>query len=169
MTVALSQEYPLYDGVAPSWSDVKTVLNITGGGTVDDIDYAAFKFGTVVTFGEQIGASGGRVIRRTTGSKKDTLTATYYKSGLRKLLRALIPHAQVRGNQRLVGLVHFDVVTLHSPPGDPDGIYEQIARGCRLTKIDGGWQEGDDADKVELDLSPLEVAFKIDGVEVVLL
>ena len=168
MTVAVSQEYPLYDGVAPSWSDVKTVINVSGGSTLDDIDYAAFKFGTVVTFGEQIGASGGRVIRRTSGSKKDTLTATYYKSGLRKLLRVLMAVAPVRGNQRLVSLVHFDVVTLHTPPGD-DGIYEQLARGCRLTKIDGGWQEGDDADKVELDLSPLEIAFKIDGVEVVLL
>ena len=147
---------------------MQTTIHVSGGETVVDIDYAGFKFGTVVEVGEQRGASGGRLMKRTTGSKKDTLSATYYKSGLRKLLRALMAVAPQRGNQRLVSLVHFDIQTLHTPPG-ADGIYEQTARGCRLLKIDGGWTEGNEAEKVELEFSPAEIYFAIDSVEVVLL
>lgn len=166
--LATSQDYPTLNGMAPSWADIATTIDVVGGGTLRDIDYAGFSFESAVEVGEQRGASGGRVMRRTVGAKTDTASATYYRSGLRRLVEALIPLAPTRGNQRLVSLAPFSVLIQHSWAGDPD-IYEVRLKGCRLLKIAESFAEGNEAEKVELDIHPIEIAWLINGVEVVLL
>jgi hypothetical protein len=97
------------DGVAPSWADI--IVKITGSGisllTVDD--FAAINSSRTVEVGELQGASGGRVIKRTTGALKQEASITLYRSGYQKMLRTLMQNAPVRGNQRLLSLVHFDI------------------------------------------------------------
>jgi hypothetical protein len=168
MGAAVSQEYPTIDGIAPSWADIVTTIQVAGGVTLKDIDYAAFNTDTVVEVGDQVGASGGRVMRRTSGSKKDSASATYYRSGLRKLIKALIPYAPTRGNQVLISLVHFDILIQHTPPGESE-IYQLKIKGARLTQSAFKFAEGNEADKVEVTFSTAEVVQIIDGKEVVLL
>jgi hypothetical protein len=168
MAVAVSQEYPLLDGNAPSWADITTTINVQGGGSFKDIDYKELKWSSTVARGEQRGASGGRVIRRTTGELTEAGSAIYYRSGLRKLLKEIYPLAPVRGNQRLVSLVTFNVVVLHTVPGD-DEIYHHEMRGCRLSSFDATMTQGTDAEEVAMDLAPLSNVQIIGGVEIVLL
>jgi len=168
MAVAVSQEYPLLNEIAPSWADITTTINITDGESFTDIDYKEIKWKSAVEKGEQRGASGGRVIKRTTGAKTDEGSAVFYKSGLRKLLRALQAAAPVRGNQRLISLVTFDVVILHTPPG-ADDIYHEEMRGCSISSFDSTMTEGTDAETVAIDLMPIENVYIVDGKEMVLL
>lgn len=167
MPAATSQEYPTINGYAPSWADIQVTIDAVGGETVKDIDFAGFKVASKLTVGKQKGASGGRVIRRTSGDKEDTASATYYRSGLRTLIKALIPMAPTRGNQVLIGLVAFTIQIQHTPPGETE-IHEIVLKGCRLVGFDFTMAEGPDADKVELELDPIENALLIDGKEVVL-
>jgi hypothetical protein len=164
----VNQEFPSLNDIAPSWADIQTTHTVSGGSLLDMIDYSGIKFSSKVETGEQRGASGGRVMKRTTGSLKHTASATYYRSGLRKLVKALVPLAPTRGNQSLVSLVPFDVLIQHSPPGESE-IYTVKIKGCRLLGIDMSMTEGNDADKVECDINPIEIVNIIDGKEVVLL
>jgi hypothetical protein len=168
MGAAVSQEFPIVDGIACSWADIVTTVDVLGGGTLRDIDYKAINTGSTVEIGEQRGASGGRVIRRTSGSKKDEASGTWYRSGFRKLVKALIPYAPTRGNQVLISLVHFSLLVQHTPVGESE-IYQVRMKGCRLLGRDYKWAEGNDADVVEVALHPVEVVDLIDGKEVVLL
>lgn len=162
-------DFPTVNDIAPSWSDVDTVLNITGGISLKDIDYKGLKVNSTVAVGEQRGASGGRVIKRTTGAKTDAASASYYRSGLQKLFRAVSEVApKDKQGRSQIGLVTFDVVCKHTPPGSTE-IYCVIARGCRLIKLDLSMTEGNEADVVELDLSPAEVVWIVDGKELVLI
>jgi hypothetical protein len=168
MTVAVSQEYPLLDGNAPSWADITTTINIQGGESFKDIDYKEIKWASAVALGEQRGASGGRVMRRTTGELTETGSAVYYRSGLRKLLKAMAPQMQTRGNQRLITTATFNIVIIHKVPGD-DEIYHHEMRGCRLTGLDATMTQGPDAEEIALSLNPLSNVDIIGGVEYVLL
>lgn len=162
-------DYPTYNDVAPSWSDIDTVLNISGGVSLKDIDYKGIKCNSTVAVGEQRGASGGRVIKRTTGAKTDTASASYYRSGLQKLFKALVAVApKDKQGRPQISLVTFDVVANHTPPTSTE-IYTVVIRGCRLIKTDASFAEGNEADVVELDLHPMEVVWMVDGKEVVLL
>lgn len=164
----VNQLYPTLNDIAPSWADVVTTITVHEGSLIDTIDYSAINWGSTVEIGEQRGASGGRVMKRTTGNKSDEASATYYRSGLRKLLRGLMASAPTRGNQKLVSLAHFDILIQHTPPGEDD-IYVTKIKGCRLTGLTSAMTEGPDADQIELTLNPVEVVQIIDGVEVVLL
>jgi hypothetical protein len=169
MAVAVSQEYPLLNQVAPSWADIKTVININGGISFRDIDYKEIKWKSSVDVGEQRGASGGRVMKHTTGVLTDEGSAVYYKSGLRKLITAIQSVAPVRGNQRLISLVTFDIIIQHTPPGDDD-IYHEEMRGCSIKSLESSMVEGPDAETVALDLRPKSNVWVLaDGTEVVLL
>jgi len=164
-----AEEYPLLNGNAPSWADVSTVINVAGGATHKDIDYKSIKWSSKRSFGEQRGASGGRVIRQTTGSIKDEGSCEYYKSGLIKLVEALIPVAPRRGNRVRISMVQFDIVILHSVPGDPK-VYHEEMRGCRLSSFESSLTEGDEPEIVPMDLAPMECVWVLeDGTEVGLL
>lgn len=163
-------EYPILDGIAPSWADISVKIAATGVDLIRMVDIAAINTGRSVEVGEQRGATGGLVKRRTTGSASQEASMTLYRTGLQQMLRVLKDHAQAlpRGNQKRVSLVHFNIFVLHTPPGDDD-IYERRIKGCRITGDTMNSAEGSDAQQVEVPLSPIQIVDVIDGEEVVLL
>lgn len=168
----MNNDYPILDGIAPSWADIIVRVSATGAPLLEMKDIASIDTGTTVEVGNQIGASGGRVMRRTTGSVKNESGASLYRSGFQKFLRNLKVAAEaaghVRGNQVLVSLVHFDIQVQHTPINDVE-IYEYIIKGCRYFGRTLNSAEGNDADQVGLNLNPLEIADIIDGKEIVCL
>ena len=168
MGVAVSQEYPVTNMVAPSWSDITFAFNLDGATTRMEVDIKEIKWSSKVEVGEQRGASGGRVLKRTTGAKTDEGSAVFYRSGLRSLIASLATAAPTRGIQKLVGMVPFTVVVLHTPPGS-DEIFQVELRGCRLLGLDSTSSEGTDAETVAVDLAPIEVVQVEAGSEIVLI
>jgi hypothetical protein len=166
--MAVNNEFPVLDGVAPSWADVVAKLTGTGITLLEMKDIAAISTTRTLEVGELRGASGGRVIKRTTGSASYEASVTLYRAGFQKMLRTLMAAAPRRGNQALVSLVHFNIQVQHTPPGDTE-IYERRIKGCRVMGDTLATAEGTDADQVEVPLSVIEVVDLIDGVEVVLL
>lgn len=163
-----TQELPSLNDIAPSWADISASFSIFGGQILELVDFAALSWSDKVEVGMQRGASGGRVLKRTTGQLDSEATATLYRSGYRKLLRALVEKAQSRGNQKLISLVGFDILVQWTPPGEVD-IYTLKIKGCRLLGRSEQSQEGSDAEKIEITLNPIEIAEIVDGVEIVLL
>lgn len=169
MALAVSQEYPILNEVAPSWADIGVTFNFLAGETFKNIEFSELKWTSKVDKGVQRGASGGRVMKHTTGAKTDEGSCVWYKSGLWQLLKIVTPYAPVRGNQRLVSLVPFNIIILHTPPGS-DEIFHEEMRGCSISSFESSMTEGTDVEKVPMDLKPLECAWVLDdGTEVVLL
>lgn len=164
--MAVNNEYPVLDGIAPSWADIIVKATPKGAALIDIKDIAAINTGTTVEVGEQRGASGGRVIKRTTGSVSYEASITLYRSGYQKLVRGLMAIAPTRGNQKVISLAHFGIQVQHTPPGDIE-IYEYRLKGCRILGRSLNGAEGTDADQVEVPLSVIEIVDMIDGVEVV--
>jgi len=167
--MAVNNLYPVLDGVAPSWADIIVrCARFADGALFDMEDIAAINTGTALEVGEQRGASGGRVRKRTTGQSSNTASMTLYRDGYQKMLRKMAEVAPVRGNQRIISLVHFDIQVQHTPPGSAE-IFEYRVKGCRIAGRDLNGAEGTEADRVEVPLSVIEIADIIDGKEVVLL
>lgn len=163
-----NQAFPSLNDIEPSWADIATTFTVIGGDLLEMADIAGLKWSRKVEVGERRGASGGRVMARTTGSGSQEASATLYRSGLRKLIRALMKQAPTRGNQVQIGLVAFDIMIQHTPPGETE-IYQTKIKGCRYLGDADDMKEGNDADKVEVTLNPIEVVQIIDGKEVVLI
>jgi len=163
-----TQTFPSLNDIAPSWADITVTASIDGGQLIEMADIAAIKWDRQVEVGEQRGASGGRVMKRTTGSQKLEGSVTLYRSGLRRLIRGLYPLAPIRGNQRRISLVAFDFVVQHTPQGGTD-IYETHMKGCRYLGDSDDMKEGPEADKIEVNVNPIEIAQIVDGFEIVLL
>ena len=163
-----SNDFPVLDGICPSFADIGVTFTKTGLALIEMADIKSINTGTTVEVGEQRGASGGRVMKRTTGNVKNEASCVLYRSGYQKLLRGLKSAAPVKRGQRLISLVHFQIKVAHTPPGEVE-IFEYVIRGCRLMGRDLNSQEGTDADTVDVKLNPLEIADIIDGEEVVLL
>lgn len=166
--MAINNEFPVLDGIAPSWADIIVRATPAGAPLIEMKEIKSISTGTTVEVGQQRGASGGRVIKRTTGSKDDEASSTLYRSGYQNLIRNLAAIAPKRGNQRVVSLVHFGIQVQHTPPGVAD-IFEFRIKGCRLLGRTLASEEGNEADTVDVTLNPLEIADMIDGVEVVFL
>lgn len=164
----ISNDYPVLDGIAPSWADIIVRISPDGAPLIEMKDIVAINTGTTVEVGELRGASGGRVIKRTRGAVSYEASMTLYREGYQKLCRGIMGLAPLRGNQRLVSLVHFQVQVQHTPPGSSE-IFEYRVKGCRMLGRTANGTEGVDADQVEVSLSPIEIADVIDGVEVVML
>lgn len=161
-----NNDYPILDGIAPSWADIIVKAATAGGPLLDIKDIQAISTGTSVEVGEQ--RAGGRVRKRTTGDVSNEASMTLYREGWQKLLRGLKDQAPLRGNTRLVGLVHFGLQVIHTPPGSVE-IYEVRIKGCRLMGRNLNGSEGTDADLVEVALNPIEIVDVIDGEEVAIL
>lgn len=166
----MNNDYPILNGIAPSWADIIVRCTPEGAPLIDVKDISAINTSATVEVGEQRGASGGRVMRRTTGSVSYEASMTLYRSGYQKFMRALSAAAAskglVRGNQHAIAMVHFDIQIQHTPINDVE-IYERVIRGCRCLGSAVNGAEGTDADTVEVTLSPLEIVDIIDGKEVV--
>lgn len=164
----VNQAYPSLNDVEPSWADIAVTATISGGALLDMDAIAALKWSRKVEVGERRGASGGRVMARTTGQGSQEASATLYRSGLRSLIKSLMPLAPTRGNQVIIGLVSFDIVIQHTPPGESE-IYQVKIKGCRYLGESDDMKEGNDADKIEVTLNPIEIVNIVNGKEVVLL
>ena len=157
-------DFPLVDGIAPSWADVGVKATPKGGALIDVNDIAAVKRSRTVEVGEQ--KQGGRVVARTTGEVKYEFSWTLYRSGHQRLLEVLADIAPLRqGNQARVSLVPMFVQVQHTPFGSTR-IFDWRAKGVRLTgdSMDAG--EGSEADKVEVPTSVIEIVDWIKGKEV---
>lgn len=163
-----NQEYPVLDGNAVSWADIVVKSEIFDGPLVDVKDIAALNTSGTVEIGEQRGASGGRVTRRTTGQVSYEASMTLYASGWQTMLANLSSVAPDRGNQKVISLVHFNLQVQWTPEGATE-IQEKIIKGCRVTGVTRNGAEGTDADQVEVALNPIEIVDVIDGVEHVML
>lgn len=161
-----NNDFPVLDGVAPSWADVIVRLATTGGDLLEMKDISAINSGRTLEVG--VAKRGGRDHKRTTGALSQEASLTLYREGYQKLLRGLKAAAPVRGNQRILSLVHFHIQFQHTPPGSVE-IFERRIKGCRVTTDALNSAEGTDADTVEVGLSVIEIADVIDGEEVVLL
>jgi hypothetical protein len=159
-----SNEFPVLDGIVPSWADIIVKATPVGGALIDIKDIKSISTGVTVEVGEQRGASGGRVMKRTTGAVSYEASATLYRDGYDKLIESLMAIAPPRGNQRLVSLVHFGIQVLHTPPGSAR-IFEYRIKGCRLLGRTVAGEEGTDADTVDVVLNPLEIVDVVGGKE----
>jgi hypothetical protein len=168
----VNNEFPVYNGIVPSWCDIIVRVTATGAPLLSMPGIKSINSGVEGEVGDKRGASGGRVVGRTTGSVSNTAAMTLYRDEFQLFLRNLATAAKslgyVRGNQVLVGLVHFGIQIQHTPPGSVE-IYEQRIKGCRYMGRDLNGAEGNDADAVDVKLNPLEVVDMIDGNEIVLL
>ena len=169
--MAINQDFPIYNGVAPSWADISVRLTPEGLSVVEIKDIAAINLNTSVEVGVQRSV-GGRIARRTLGQDTYEGTITFYRSGLQNFIRVLKDAAlslgHVRGPQAKIRLVHFDVDVQHTPPND-DEIYQRIARGCFLTGAAINAAEGTDAEQVEVPINPAQIVDVVDGTEVALI
>lgn len=164
----MNNEFPVLDGIAPSWADIRVRAKGADTNLIDIVDIKSIDTGVEVSIGEQEGASGGRVLKRTTGAVKNTAKMVLYRTGYQKLLRAMMVNAPTRGGQRIIGVMHMGIQVFFTPPGDVE-IYEYRIKGCRLLGRTLNSAQGTDAAEVEVPLSPSEIVDIIDGKEVVFL
>lgn len=173
-------DFPILDGIAPSWADITVRITPGGagaGGVVGAIagavggpllnmgDISKIDSGWDVKLGEQ--REGGRVIKRTRGTATHEASMTLYASGYQKLLRGLAIAAPLNAKgQKTISLVTFLIHVVWTPPGAVD-LLEYKIKGCRIIGRKIAAAEGEDAQQVEVPLSPIEVVDVIDGVEVV--
>lgn len=162
-----NQASPAINDFAPSWADIAVTFTVSGGQALETGDIAGVSYSSSVEVGEMRGASGGRVMARTRGDVSYEASLTLYRSGYRKLQKALMEQAPTRGNQSLISLAPFDVLIQHTPPGETE-IYTTKIKGCRVLGHSDDMAEGTDPDQVEVTLSPIEIVQIIDGVEVAL-
>jgi hypothetical protein len=157
------------NGVAPSWSEIQITVNVTGGPTLTVIDIKSIDHESAIARGEQRGASGGRVLKRTTGALTNTASAEFYRDGSKALKRelALVAPKDAAGRPQ-ISKVAFDVVIKHSYDDDAD-IHVTKLLGCHYDKDGGKHAEGTDAETVAVDLNPIDIVETIDGQDVVLL
>ncbi len=160
-----NQRFPILDGIAPSWADIKFTLSANGAPLLDMGDIKSINTGLSMEIGEQRGASGGRVMYRTTGNLKVESSATLYAKGFNKMLRMLAPLAPLRGGKvRQLRFVHFGGQLIWTPPGDTE-IYEIRIKGCFYAGRAYNVAEGTDAQSVDVALNPAEIVDVIDGEE----
>jgi hypothetical protein len=160
-------EYPVLDGVAPSWADIEVRIAQPGGGVLIEMgDIVSISSGCTVEVGRQ--KEGGRTIKRTAGDSSEEANIVLYLSGYQKLLRGLKAAAPKRGNQRRLSLVSFNILQIWTPFGTSE-IFERRIKGCRILGNASDNSEGTDAARIEIPLDPMQVVDVIDGEECVLL
>lgn len=168
----MNNEYPVYNGVSPSFCDIKVAVTATGAPLLRMQGIKSINTSVSGEVGEQRGASGGRVMKRTTGQVSYEASMTLYRDAFNEFLDNLAIAAQslgyVRGNQVLVSLVHFGIQIQHTLPGVQD-TFEHRIKGCRYLGRDLNGAEGTDPDTVDVKLSPLEIVDMRGGKEIVLL
>jgi hypothetical protein len=145
----MGADYPTLNDVEPSWADINFNFGIYGGLSVDVNDIAAFKWSDKVEVGVKRGA-GGRKTGRTVGIADCDASATFYRKGWQKLRDALAIIS------KQIGLVGFDVLIQHTPPGSVD-IFKVKIVACRVLGRSGDMSESADPDKIEVPLNPMRI------------
>ena len=116
----VNQAYPSLNDIEPSWSDIAVTAAVSGGLLVGVEAIASLRWSRKVNVGVRRGASGGRVMARTTGESEYEASGDFYRSGMRQLVKALMAVAPTRGNQVLISQVAFDIMVQHTPPGESE-------------------------------------------------
>lgn len=165
-----NNDYPVLDGIAPSWADVSVKCSPAGAALIDLKDIKSINTGADVELGEQ--RVGGRLKKRSSGNGKTSASMTLYADGYQKLIRELSKIAKdrgiMRGNTALIRYVHFGVNIQYTPPGSVE-IYEiRIKGACVIGRAANG-SEGTDVNTVDVTLSTADIVDVIDGVEVSLI
>lgn len=166
MVQMANNDYPALDGVAPSWADIIVKASPAGAPLIEMKDIKGINTGITLDIGVQ--KAGGRVKKRTTGDLGQEASLVLYREGWLKLQRGLMAVAPTRGNQVIIGVVHFGVQIQHTPPGSTE-IFDLRLKGCRIAGRTFNSAEGPDAEEVEVPLSVIEIVEMIDGKEVVIL
>lgn len=167
----MADEYPILDGIAPSWADLKlTVTGYNGGRTIETKDISAFSTGATIEIGEQRG-TGGKLRRRTRGQATYECSMTLYLAGWIEFCKMLKEVAPVEQGRRKLSLAHFDCFEQFILPAtsDDETIYQTKVLGCRIAGRAKNLAEGTDAAAVEVPISIVEVVDIIDGEECVLI
>jgi hypothetical protein len=167
--MALTNEYPTINGLAPSWADIIVKAKPQGASLIDLKWISAINTAGSVEVGEARGAHGGRVMKRTTGSVGYENSITFYREGALKFKRALMAIAPSRGNQKILTLAHIAVIEIQHTPIGAEEIYLRRVKGARVIGDTLNMAEGTDADVIEVPFSVLEICDVIDGVECPLL
>jgi hypothetical protein len=147
-----NNEFPIVDGIAPSFADLKLSLTPYGAPLISMSAVKAVNMGRTVEVGELIGASGGRVMATTTGTVKYSFTMTLYRWGWEQLSEGLANVAKpfaLRGNEIAISLVHFAAELIWTPPGS-NKISHRRAKGLRLLGDTNNPTEGNDPDELEV-------------------
>jgi len=153
-----NQQYPVLNGVAPSWSDIKILISPNPvGPVIEAVDVQSINYASNVEVGLQRGVSGGRVLNRTLGQETPEASMVLYRSGWKKLYTALSVVAPRRGCQVIISPVQFNIHVLWTPLGSVE-IFQDMIKGCRVIGRVNAPTEGTDADTVEVPLSVISVA-----------
>jgi hypothetical protein len=168
--MAINNEFPILDGIAPSFGDLSCVIRGTSIAALKMNDINAISTNSTRERGEQRNA-GGVVVRRTVGQSSRESSLTLYRHGVQNLWRNLIVGAQalglVQGNQALIALVPFTIDYKHSPPGS-DEIFQRILRGCMVDGAAMNSAVGTDAQTVEIPINTIQIVDVVDGVEAII-
>lgn len=160
---------PSLNSVTPSWTEINATANISGGTALALPDLKSINWESSIARGEQRGASGGRVVKRSSGAKTDTASWEMYQGGLRDIKRQLMAVAPKDSAGRpMLSKVSFDIVIKWSVDDDAD-IFIVKLLGCHLDKDSGSASEGTDPNVISTDLNPIEIVEVIDGQDTVLL
>ena len=163
----------MLDGRAVSWAEISVIINIAGGVTLPIVGITAISSESKVERGEARGASGGRVLARTTGQITNSGSMTLWASALDTLKDAMSDLALANGYVNSDGHIQlsrisFDIIVCHDWIDDAK-IYIRKYLGCHLDSESVKDEEGTDAKKIDVELNPLRVVSVVNGKEMALL
>lgn len=161
-----NNNYPTYNGIAPSWADAVVRITPTDLAAVTVEDIKGINSNVSLETGQQ--RAGGRVMKFTAGSSNNEASLILYLSGWRALVMALKDAAPLRGDARILRYVHFDVNYVFTPVGETE-IYERRLRDCFLAGMPMNGAEGTDAIEVEAPIMVKEIIDVVGGENVQLL
>lgn len=166
--MTINQNFPSLNAIAQSWSDIGVTLQLQSGPQLTTFDIVDIKHESIVEVGKMRGASGGRVMKRTTGQLDDTASMTLYAEAADRFEAALADVAPSRGDESAISLVFFDIIIQHTPIG-ATYIRKIEVLGCRHVGRSEAYAEGTDPDKCEIKLDVAKIVKVVDGKRIVLL
>lgn len=150
------QEYPVLNGIVPSWADIAVTFANFDGAALDNNDISALSWKDDLDIGVQ--KVGGRPIARGTGDLKSEASITFAHSGWTKMKKNLADKAPQRGDRFRIGLVGFNILCQYTPPGiDGSPIYKVEILGCRVQGRAFDGKEGAELFQYTVPLNPIEI------------
>jgi hypothetical protein len=179
-------DFPLINGEAPSWADVQLIVSpprlaVGGaagaaiGGAVTAVagalagSLAAIKMVQAINTGVSVETEtvhvGGVPVAETTGQLTNSASVVFYRAGYQDLLTRVSLIAPMRGAQKVLRSVVFDMNYQYSLPGSVS-IYETRIKNLFLTGREMNDSQGNAAQLVTVNIKPRQIVDVINGVEV---
>lgn len=145
-----TQQFPTYNGVAPSWSNLQLNFGIYDGPSIQTRDVLSIDWSQSLELSEVRGLGGG-LLARTQGQSSFEGSMTMTVTGWEILRRGL---SDVAKQKDLPGysLVAMDISAAWALPG-ADDVKTVTLNGIRITGVSSSNAAGPDAAQVELTLS----------------